>query len=101
MGRERVLRGLLRLGAASRRWRDAPNSALTESERALVAEVSSAVDEACDATPRDITADQLIASGWPARVSPLARRALDLMLERGRFDEEREEPEPSSPIPWP
>ena len=77
------------------------NSALTAKEQALVAEVSRMVDDACDATPQDITVNELIASGWPARISPLARRALDLMLERGRFDEEREEPEPTSPIPWP
>jgi len=78
-----------------------PNSALTPNERRLVAEVSSMVDDACDATPVDITADELIASGWPERIRPIARRVLDVMLQRGRFDEEREEQEPSSPVPWP
>lgn len=78
-----------------------PNSALTSEERALIAEVSILLDDACDATPGNVSADELIASGWPERIRPVARRALDAMLQRGRFDEEREEQEPSSPIPWP
>lgn len=77
------------------------NSALTPDERCVVTEVSAMLDDACDATPRDVTVDQLIASGWPERIRPVAQRALDLMLRRGRFDEEREEQEPSSPVPWP
>lgn len=78
-----------------------PNSALTAEERDLVAKVSALLDDACDATPGDVTADQLIASGWPERIGPVAERALNKMLQRGRFDEEREEQEPSSPKPWP
>ncbi len=41
------------------------------------------------------TDDEIAASGWPGRVQPIAREALTTMLERGRFDEAREEQEPS------
>jgi hypothetical protein len=46
-------------------------------------------------------AEEAIANGWPQRIAPHAQRALDLMLARGRFDEENEEAEPSTPVPWP
>ena len=77
-----------------------PNSAITAEERALLVQVSNLLDDACDATPRDVTTDALIASGWPERIRPVAQRALSVMLQRGRFDEEHEEQEPSSPKPW-
>lgn len=77
------------------------NNALTAEEVALLADVRAILDDACDATPRGVTANELIASGWPERIRPVARRALALMLQRGRFDEEREEEEPSSPVRWP
>ena len=48
-----------------------------------------------------ITSDDLVASGWPKRIAPLARNALQTMLQRGRFSEEHEEEVPSTPIPWP
>jgi hypothetical protein len=78
-----------------------PNSALTEEERQLLADLSRIIDQACDATPREVTAAQLLASGWPEKVRPIAQRALDAMLKRGRFSEEQEEQEPSSREPWP
>ncbi len=77
------------------------NNALTAEEMTLLTEVSAILDDACDATTRGVTAKELIASGWPERVRPVARRALALMLQRGRFDEEREEEESSSPVRWP
>ncbi|NND50322.1 MAG: hypothetical protein HKN60_08720 [Rhizobiales bacterium] len=45
--------------------------------------------------------EDLIATGWPERVAPVAQRALDLMLARGRFSEDVEEAEPSAPAAWP
>ena len=38
---------------------------------------------------------EFIATGRPARVQPVARDTLDLMLARGRFDEEVEQSEPA------
>lgn len=78
-----------------------PNSALTPDEAALILKVSIAVDEACDATPKIVSAKELIATDWPERIKPLARSALDEMLRRGRFSEQVEEAEPSTPVPWP
>ena len=78
-----------------------PNGALTQDEAALILKVSIALNEACDATPGIVSADELIATGWPERIKPLAQSALDQMLKRGRFSEDAEEDEPSSAIPWP
>lgn len=84
-----------------RRHRDMfPNTALTPEERALIKAVSAIMDEACDAMPCPLTPDKLIATGWPARIRPLAQAALDLMCARGRFDEDREEDVPSHPGYW-
>jgi hypothetical protein len=72
-----------------------PNSTITADERALLFEVSSILDDACDATPGKMTADELIATGWTKRIQPVALKALILMRERGRFSEEQEEDTPS------
>lgn len=71
------------------------NGAINAEEQAALGEVSRMLDDACDATPKMVTADELIATGWPDRIKPVARRALDLMLTRGRFSDDREETEPS------
>lgn len=77
------------------------NSALTPDEAALILKVKTALDEACDATPKKMSANELIATGWPDRIKPFAQSALDEMLKRGRFSEEVEEDEPSANVPWP
>ena len=41
----------------------------------------------------------LAESGWPARVQPVAQAALDLMLGRGKFDENVEQEQPRSTPP--
>lgn len=77
---------------------------------AMTAEEASAVREVCKLMQRAIadtdiskhpTVEDIIRTGWPERIAPTAKRALDLMLERGRFSEDEEEEEPSSPVPWP
>ena len=73
-------------------------STLTEPEQRALSEVSQVLDEACDDTPNDMSEREFIATGWPERIQPIARRALDLLLERGRFDEEVEETEPSKTL---
>ncbi len=77
------------------------NSALLEEERRLLAKVSALLDAACDETPNVMTADELIATGWPERIKPIARNALNFMVSRGRFSEDVEEEEPSVKGPWP
>jgi hypothetical protein len=51
--------------------------------------------------PKHPTVDHITRSGWPRRIAPVAKEAIDLMLRRGRFSEDVEEEEPSTPIPWP
>ncbi len=51
--------------------------------------------------PKNPTVEQLTRSGWPSRIAPFAQKALDLMLARGRYSEEVEEEQPSTPVPWP
>ncbi|ASR53921.1 hypothetical protein [Cellulomonas sp. PSBB021] len=50
---------------------------------------------ALKATANLTTEREVAASGWPKRIAPIAREALGVMTQRGRFDEEREEVEPS------
>ena len=70
-------------------------SAISTDERTLLLKVSRVLDDACDATPKNMSADELIATGWPKRIQPVAQKALDLMRDRGRFSEEQEEDTPS------
>ena len=70
-------------------------STVSADERVLLIDVSRILDDACDATPKNMTADELIATGWPKRIQPMAQKALYLMRDRGRFSEEQEEDTPS------
>jgi hypothetical protein len=77
--------------------------AMTAEEVRALADVVRLMQQAISdpAIPKHPTADQIIESGWPRRIAPVAKQALDLMLRRGRFNEDVEEEEPSTPIPWP
>jgi len=68
-----------------------PNSCISSEERIALLAVSQIVDEASDATPPVMTADELIAAGWPQCIRPVAQAALSLMESRGRFSEDVEE----------
>lgn len=72
----------------------------SQNEYDALSRVQQLMVEAADATPSDMTLEQYRASGWPQRIEPLAREALRMMVARGRFDEEHEEAEPSTPIDW-
>jgi hypothetical protein len=72
------------------------NNATTAEEKARLSDISKLLDRACDATPQSMTADELISTGWPELIQPIAQEALSLMLKRGRFSEDQEEKEPSS-----
>lgn len=76
------------------RWDWRNNSAYTPAEVEAIERVLAAMLTAVGET-REMDTEQTVASGWPVRIAPIARTALDLMLRRGRFDEEREEREPS------
>lgn len=52
------------------------------------------VNEACSSTPKVCSVDELIATSWPSRIQPVAIVSLNIMLTRGRFGEDEEEPEP-------
>lgn len=82
----------------------APNfllSTFTEEELAALSTVVAAMQAALIDTPKQVTNAQLLVSGWPARIAPLAATALATCMARGRFSEEIEEEAPSSPVPWP
>lgn len=74
-------------------WRDW--SCFTPEEVERLAAVHGLLKAACAATPRIETDDDFIASGWPGRIQPAARTALDMMEARGRFREDVEEDAPS------
>jgi hypothetical protein len=74
------------------------NTALNEREKAKLLELAGLIDQACDATPMLMNAEEFIATGWPSKIQPLARQTLNLFIERGRFDEQKDEETPSSPI---
>lgn len=77
--------------------------AMSDSEAEAVREVCKLMQQAIadGRIPKNPTADQVIRSDWPENIAPVARGALARLMERGRFSEEREEDEPSSPIAWP
>jgi hypothetical protein len=75
--------------------------AVSESEMLVLVPVVEAMQEALQDVPDDVTGEVLIASGWPTRIAPMAKLALEVLLTRGTFSEEIEEDEPSSPTDWP
>ncbi len=74
---------------------------MTDEERSVLTEVHSLMNAAAKSAPQLLTEAELIASGWPERIKPIAQEALLLILGRGRFSEDVEESEPSSPVPHP
>ena len=77
------------------------NSALASEEKAALRHVLEQINEACEQTPNRMSDDEFIATGWPARLRPIAQEALASMLDRGRFSEEAEELMPSKSDGWP
>ena len=76
-------------------------STLSPAEVEALRGVVSTMQQACRNTPRQMTERQLIVSGWPLKAQVVAQAALDLFMERGRYSEDIEEEQPSSPVPWP
>jgi hypothetical protein len=74
-------------------WRT--RSSLTAGEVDTLAQVLDLVDAASSATPQKLSTEDLVATGWPSRVQPYAAATPRMMRERGRYDEEAEEAEPS------
>lgn len=73
-------------------WRD--NSAYTPAEIEAVNGVLVALLAAVEETG-DMDTEETVTSGWPRRIAPIAQTALNLLVQRGRFDEDREEAAPS------
>src|SRR5262245_35769734 len=74
-------------------WREW--STFTPGEVSALDRVLDLMNGAYEATPQQVSEDELIASGWPARIQPVAAETLRLMTDRGWFDENAEELEPS------
>ena len=77
--------------------------AMTSEEETAVRDVLISMQKAIadPSVPKSPTFEEIAISGWPDRVAPVAKKALDLLLVRGRFSEDEEEDEPSTPVPWP
>lgn len=74
-------------------WREW--STLTPDEVSGLGKVHQMLADACEQTPRVCSDDEFISSGWPERIKPVAAEVVALMRDRGVFDEEHEEDEPS------
>lgn len=77
-----------------RPWDWRTNSAYTPAEVEAVDLVLTGLVAAVEET-REMDTEATVASGWPRRIAPIAQSALDLLVQRGRFDEDHEEPAPS------
>jgi hypothetical protein len=76
------------------------NAAMTAEEHTVLSGVLALMKAADQATPRKVSEKELIRSGWPERIAPVAQKALAVFMQRGRFSEDHEQAEPSSPTPW-
>ncbi|ACL96239.2 hypothetical protein [Caulobacter vibrioides] len=78
---------------------DAPpqNSTMTGKEHQALSEVLDLMRRASAATVEMVDEEDLIGSGWPARIAASADEALRLFRERGAFSDDQEEEAPSRP----
>src|SRR5258706_10479901 len=72
-------------------WKWRTWSSFTPREVEALAEVLELMNAACAATRQHLSEEELAASGWPARMEPVAASRLCMMSERGRFNEDTEE----------
>jgi hypothetical protein len=70
------------------------NSALSDQERVALTEILPLMQQMYSEIPSGFGDDPTIATGWPVRIAPVAKRTLDLFIARGRFEEDAEEAEP-------
>lgn len=68
-----------------------PNLVMTRDEFSALRDLAALVNEACESTPKFVTDDALIQSGWPSRIASVAAGALALFMRRGKFSEEHEQ----------
>jgi hypothetical protein len=71
------------------------NSTISPDDFAVLGELSALLDDACNDTPRNMTDEEFISSGWPRRLQLGAEKALVLMRARGRCSEDEAEQAPS------
>ena len=69
-----------------------PNAALTSEERSGLERLRNVLDEACDATPGEMSVAAFIATGWPDRIAEAAASALEVLGRRGPAPEDAEDP---------
>lgn len=68
---------------------------LTPEERDQLKALWHLMAQACTETRLLVQSDELIATGWPDRIAPVARDTLETLARRGRHLEEAEENESS------
>lgn len=71
------------------------NSALSAEETLEAIALCEVISKALDASSRPLDDTEFIEAGWADEIMPIAQRVLEVFLRRGRFDEEKEEAEPS------
>ena len=72
-----------------------PNTAMTNDEYKAVLLLSELMIELIKQTPKNMTIEEFLNTGWPSRIQPHAVSTLILMRSRGKFSEEVEEENPS------
>jgi hypothetical protein len=72
-----------------------PNSTMTANESEALGNLCELMNRACEATPRNLSVEILMASGWLEVIQAEAGRVMEIFLQRGRCDEEQEQAEPS------
>jgi hypothetical protein len=76
--------------------------AMTSVELAAVEHVRTLMQQACKATPKFLTIDSFILSGWPTQIAGPASEALKTLMERGELSDNIEESATLSPNQcWP
>jgi hypothetical protein len=68
---------------------------LDDAEIQATQEVLDMMRAALEATPSSMAEEDFIQSGWPERIRPVATRAVEIFLTRGRSNEEAEEIAPT------
>jgi hypothetical protein len=77
------------------RWQLCPTETLEENE--ALNDVLSIMNEALEATYDLEEVDDLISSGWPKRIQPIAAKAVQTLLKRGLYAENVEQAWPGEP----
>ncbi len=73
---------------------DIINSTFTYEETAGIRSLRDLLNLACESTPLMVDEEELLASGWPAKIAGPAQALLQVLLARGEFSEDVEQTTP-------